>query len=57
MKILNEKELAKEAARLLKAGRMPSPEELGRVMVEIRREYANKIRRARREGRKGVVVQ
>ena len=51
MKILNEQELRDEAARLLREGRMPTPEEFSRMMVEIRREYANKIRRPRRESR------
>jgi hypothetical protein len=51
VKILTEEELKKEAARLIREGKMPTLEEFSRMMVEIRRKYANKIRRARRESR------
>jgi hypothetical protein len=51
VKILREAELKREAARLLREGRMPSLQEFSRMMVEIRREYRLKILRARRESR------
>lgn len=51
MKILNEKELRREAERLIKAGKMPSLEELCAAVLEARKKYANQIRRARREAR------
>lgn len=54
MKILNEKELRREAERLIKAGKMPSLEELCAAVLEARKKYANQIRRARREQAKQI---
>jgi hypothetical protein len=48
---MDEQQLRKEAERLLKAGKMPTLHELTRAILSTRRDYANKIRRARREGK------
>jgi hypothetical protein len=47
-----ERALQREAERLLKTGRMPSLEEVCRAILETRKTYANRIRRARRDARK-----
>lgn len=57
MKKLTEKQLQREAAKLIREGRMPSLETLCAAVLEARKKYANQIRRARREARKEVVVQ
>ena len=49
MRLMNEKELQREAERLIKTGQMPSIEKLAAVILETRMKYANQIRRARRE--------
>jgi len=46
---LSEPELRAEAERLLREGRMPSLEELSAAVLETRKKFAVKIRRARRE--------
>lgn len=46
---MNEEQLKREANRLIAIGKMPSPEKLGIVVLEIRQKYAVTIRRARRE--------
>ena len=52
-----QKRLQREAERLIRAGKMPSLEELCAVILETRKEYRLKILRARCEAReKGVVV-
>jgi len=51
MKNLTQKQLQQEAERLVREGRMPSLQELCAAVLEARKEYANKIRRARREAR------
>jgi hypothetical protein len=43
-------QLEAEAARLIATGKMPSLEELCAAVLETRKKYASKIRRARREG-------
>lgn len=48
---LTQKRLQREAARLIKSGKMPSLEELCAAVLEARKKYANQIRRARREAR------
>jgi hypothetical protein len=48
---MNEQQLRKEAERLIKAGKMPTLDELTQAILNTRREYATKIRRARREGK------
>jgi hypothetical protein len=57
VKKLTEKQLQREAAKLIREGRMPSLETLCAAVLEARKKYANQIRRARREARKEVVVQ
>lgn len=44
-----EKKMRRLAAKLLREGRMPSISELAAAILEVRKAYANKIRRARRE--------
>jgi hypothetical protein len=51
MKTMTEEQLRREAQKLIAAGKMPTLEELCRVVLESRMKYANQIRRARREGR------
>jgi hypothetical protein len=46
---MNEQQLRKEAERLIKAGKMPTLDELTQAILSTRRECATKIRRARRE--------
>lgn len=48
---MTEEQMRKEAERLIKAGKIPTLDELTRAILSTRREYANKIRRARREGK------
>ena len=57
MKKLTEKQLQREAERLIREGKMPSLETLCATVLETRKKYANQIRRARREARKEFVVQ
>jgi hypothetical protein len=52
---MNEEQLRKEAERLIKSGKMPSLESLCEAILETRRMYSNRIRRARREARETVV--
>lgn len=46
---LKERALRLEAERLIREGKMPTLDDLCRVILETKKEYANKIRRARRE--------
>ena len=46
---MNEQQLRQRAAKLIATGKMPSLAELSAAVLSTRREYANKIRRARRE--------
>jgi hypothetical protein len=48
---MTEEQLRREAQKLIAAGKMPTLEELCRVVLESRMKYTLKIRRARREGR------
>ena len=50
MKKMTKAQLEAEAARLIATGKMPSLEELCAAVLETRKKYASKIRRARREG-------
>jgi hypothetical protein len=56
VKKLTEKQLQREAAKLIREGRMPSLETLCEAILETRKKYRLKILRARREARKEVVV-
>ena len=51
-----QKRLQREAERLIRAGKMPSLEEVFTAVLEARKKYANQIQRARREARERVVV-
>jgi hypothetical protein len=53
---MNEQQLRKEAERLIKAGKMPTLGELTQAILSTRRDYASKIRRARREGELGKSI-
>jgi hypothetical protein len=55
MKKLTPKQVQQEATRLLKSGQMPTLAEVSAAVLEARRNYANQIRRARREARKTFV--
>jgi hypothetical protein len=46
-----QKRLQREAARLIREGKMPSLEEVCAAVLETRKEYRLKILRARREAR------
>jgi hypothetical protein len=48
--------LSREIAQLKRERRMPTLDEVCRAIVEARREYANKLRRARREAREKEVI-
>lgn len=48
MKALTEEQLKREAERLIRAKRMPTLDELCKAVLETRKEFAVKIRRARR---------
>jgi hypothetical protein len=51
-----ERALQREAERLLKSGKMPTLDELCAAVLETRKKYATKIRRARREAKRKVAV-
>ncbi len=53
---LSERELRAEAERLVRDGEMPSLSEFSQAVLESRKVYAVKIRRARREAREKKVV-
>ena len=46
---MNEKQMQREIEKLQREGRMPTLRELSNAVLEARREYMLKIRRARRE--------
>jgi hypothetical protein len=50
---MTEKQLKREAERLIREGKMPTLDELTRAILSTRREYATKIRRVLRERREG----
>ena len=50
-----QKPLQREAARIIREGKMPSLEEVCAVVLETRKEYRLKIVRARREARGAFV--
>lgn len=56
MKILTPKQLEREAAKLIREGRMPSLETLCKTILEVRKEYRLKILRTRREARQSKPV-
>jgi|HubBroStandDraft_2_1064218.scaffolds.fasta_scaffold00513_14 hypothetical protein len=53
---LSEGELRAEAERLVRDGRMPSLADLSQAVLESRKVYAIKIRRARREARRKIAI-
>lgn len=53
---LSERELRSEAERPVRSGKMPSLAELSQALLESRKVYAVKVRRARREAREKKVV-
>jgi hypothetical protein len=53
--LVTEQQLRKRAEKLLREGRMPSLAELSQTVLEARKKYGLKIRRARREAREVVV--
>ncbi len=53
---LSEEAMRRQLAKLVKEGRLPSLEELCAAVLETRKKYATKIRRARREAQHKVVV-
>jgi hypothetical protein len=57
MKKLTPKQLEREAAKLIREGRMPSIEKLAATIVDIRRKYRLDILRARRDAREAAKVQ
>jgi hypothetical protein len=52
---MTEEEMRRKAERLSTTGKMPSLEQLCEAVLEARKTYTNKIRRARREAREQVV--
>ncbi len=56
VKPLSERELRAVAERLVRDGEMPSLSELSQAVLESRKKYAVKIRRARREAERKVLV-
>jgi hypothetical protein len=48
---VTEEQMRREVERLIKTGKMPTLEELSAAVLEARKKYASKIRRARRENR------
>lgn len=48
---LTERAMLREVQRLQRAGKMPTLDQLCRAVLEVRKEYATRIRRARREAR------
>ena len=56
MKNLNPEQLQREVERLIKAGKMPTLDELCAAVLETRKMYVNQIRQARREARQKVAV-
>jgi hypothetical protein len=53
---LSERQLRAEAERLVCSGKMPSLEKLSAAVLETRKKYATRIRRARREYRAKVSI-
>jgi hypothetical protein len=53
---LSQHELREEAERLVRDGKMPSLADLSQAVLESRKVYAIKIRRARREAQRKVAV-
>jgi hypothetical protein len=53
---LSERELRAEAERLVRSGKMPSLAELSQAVLLSRKRYTTKIRRARREAQRKIVI-
>jgi len=53
---LSEQALRRRLKKLVKAGKLPSLEELSAAVLESRKKYANKIRRARRDAERRIAV-
>jgi len=51
-----ERALQREVERLIKSGKMPTFDELCAAVLESRKNYANQIRRARREALRETVI-
>ena len=51
-----ERALQREVERLIKSGKMPTLDELCAAVLESRQNYANQIRRARREALRETVI-
>jgi hypothetical protein len=56
VKKLTQRQLQRDAKKLIREDRMPSLETLCAAVLETRKKYRLKILRARREARKEVVV-
>jgi hypothetical protein len=56
MKKLTQKQLQREAERLIASGKMPALGELCAAVLQTRKKYAAQIRRARREAREKIAV-
>ena len=52
---LKERAMLREVQRLQRAGKMPTLDQLCAAVLETRKEFAVKIRRARREARQAFV--
>jgi len=53
---MTEEQMRWEVERLIKTRKMPTLEELSAAVLEARKKYANKIRRARRENREDTAA-
>jgi len=53
---LSEESMRRQLAKLVEEGKLPSLENLCAAVLESRKIYANRIRRARREARQKVAV-
>jgi hypothetical protein len=53
---MTEEQMRREVKRLIKTGKMPTLEELSAAVLEARKKYANKIRRARGENREDTAA-
>jgi hypothetical protein len=48
---MSEQQMKREVEKLIRENRLPSLQELTQAILKARMKYANKIRRARREGK------
>lgn len=53
---LSEEAMRRQLAKLVEEGKLPSLGDLCAAVLESRKKYANRIRRARREARQKVAV-